>query len=432
MKTERFISIEQTNLLILIVRLISVSGAIIWAIIPQLFVVNCNKVHLIFIYNLIVGIYTFFFIIRFFIPEGENRACNFCLATFMFDSLVVAYFIYNTGGSNSPFYAGYFVVITIAAFVLGTKSAIITALFSAVTFTVAQIYYGLGLYNAIEILYRVIPLIIIAFPTGILSDVLGKHMEEVNQLNKTLQKKNIELEDSLKTIENMQRKLLEHEKEKAVLELTENIAHRLRNPIMSIGGMADILDKKIDKMDNAKDLKKYADYIKIESRKLSALSDNLLQMSDTHVELKFVSISQITKRIIGKLKNRMEKYGIELKTDIDLNIPPVRLDTKKLTVAIKNIMENSIENMKNGGTLFVGIKYNKENDKIITIEISDTGVGMTKDILKNIFEPFKSGGDVKKGIGIPIAKHSVELMGGVLEIESEVGKGTDFKIILPV
>ena len=429
MKTERFISIEQTNLLILVVRLVSVSGAVIWAIMPGLFIVNCNRIHLIFIYDLIIAVYTLFFIIRLFIPEGKNRACNFCLATFLFDEIVVAYFIYNTGGGNSPFYSGYFVVITIAAFVLGTKPAIITAIFGAATFTVSQEYYGLGLYNAIELLYRIIPFIIIAFPTGILSDMLANHMEKVNQLNETLQNKNAELEDSLRIIENMQKQLIEREKEKTILELTENVAHRLRNPIMSIGGMAEILDKKIDKMDNTKGLKKYTDYIKIESRKLSTLSDNLLQMSNSNIELKFTSIPQSVNRIINKFKERMKKYKIELETDIDINMPPIRIDENKLLTAVKNILENSIENMKNGGKLFVGVKIVNKN---VEIKIADTGLGIPEDMLENIFKPFQSGGNVKKGIGIPIAKHSIEMIGGVLSVKSAVGKGTTFKITLPV
>lgn len=431
MKTERFISIEQTNLLILAVRLISVAGAIIWATMPQLYVINCNKIHLVFIYNLIIAAYTLFFIVRFFIPEGENRACNFCLASFLFDDLVVSYFIYNTGGSTSPFYSGYFVIITITAFVLGTKPAIITAVFGAIAYSVVQTYYGLGFYNAIEIFYRIIPFVIIAFPTGILSEALSKHMNKVNQLNETLKNKNLELEESLKTIENMQKQLLKREKEKAVLELTENIAHRLRNPIMSIGGMAEILDKKIDKIESAKELKKYANYIKIESRKLSSLSDNLLQMSDTSIDMKFVSIPQTINRILNRYTELIKRYNIKLNMDMDFNIPPIRTDEKKLKLVIRNIVENSIENMKTGGILSIRIKH-LIKDKILEIDISDTGMGMTTAMLKNLFKPFESGGDVKKGIGIPIAKHTVEMMGGALEVKSEVGKGTSFKIILPV
>lgn len=431
MRTERFISIEKTNLLILIIRLVSVSGAVLWAVTPQLYVVSCSKIRLIFIYNFIITIYTAFFIVRFFITEGSRHKCYFCFMTFLFDEVVISYFMYNTGGSSSPFYAGYFVTITLSAFVIGTKFAVFVSIFGAVSFIVSQQYYGLGIYNAIDMLYRVVPFIIIAFPTGLLSDVLEKYVGKINQLNDTLRIRNIELEQSLKKIANMQKQLLEREKEKAMLDLTENVAHRLRNPIMTIGGMADILDKKIDKVEGAKDFKKYVDYIKVESRKLAMLSDNLLHMSNTKVVLKFASIPQIVNKVLDSFKEKIRKKNIELKTDIDIKIPPIRIDEQKLSVALINIIENSIESMTGGGTLSVKLHYGLTKEKTIEINISDTGLGMTKEMLKNLFKPFKSGGDVKKGIGLPIAKHSIELIGGILEVDSKPGVGTKFKIVLP-
>ncbi len=432
-ETERFTSVEHTNLLILILRLLSVSGAVVWAIIPQLYLLHPDILHLIFIYNIIIAIYVLFFILRFFFPDDESSSSVFCFISFLFDEIVIAYFIYNTGGSNSPFYSGYFVVITLTAFVLGTRFAIFAALFGILTFIVSQTYYGLGLYNAIELFYRTFPLVIIAFPTGLLSDALKKHIGRVNQLNETLKSKNEELENSLRQIEAMQRQLLEREKEKAVLELTENIAHRLRNPIMSIGGMAEVLEKKMEKNPSVRDLKKYADYIKIESRKLSMLSDNLLQMSNMSVDLKFVSVPQVVKRVLSGFEMRLKREGIKLKVDIDNSIPPVRLDEQRLVIALKNIIENSIESMKNGGELFVGVKKRKREDReMIEIEITDSGIGMPQEMIDKLFKPFESGGDVKKGIGLPIAKHSIEIMGGMLEVTSRVGYGTTFKIVLPV
>lgn len=340
--------------------------------------------------------------------------------------------MYNTGGSSSPFYAGYFVTITFSAFVVGTKFAVLVSIFAAISFTVAQRYYGLGIYNVIDILYHVVPFVIIAFPTGLLSDVIEKYVERINQLNGTLGIKNIELEQSLKKIESMQKQLLEREKEKAMLDLTESVAHRLRNPIMTIGGMADILDRKISKAKNAKDFKKYIDYIRSESRKLSMLADNLLNMSNTKLNLKFASIPQILNKILDGFKAKMKKQNIELKTDIDASTPPVRTDEQKLTIALTNIIEDSIESMTGGGTLFVELYYIREKEKTIEINISDTGLGMPKEMLENLFKPFKSGGDVKKGIGLPIAKHSIELIGGILEVDSKPGIGTKFKIVLPV
>ncbi len=432
-KTERFISIEQTNLILLTIRLISVTGGIFWAIMPQLYTVNCNKLYLIFIYNVIIAIYALFFIVRFFVQKKDDKTCFFCLFTFLFDELVISYFIYATGGETSPFYSGYFVIISFTAFILGTRMAIITALFGGVSFVFANSYYGIGLYNILEYVYKIAPFFIIAYPTGILSDIAEKHIKEIDTLNDTLNAKNKELEESLNKIESMQKQLLKREKEKVFLELTENVAHRFRNPLMSIGGMADLIEKKIKNTDNESNIKKYVEHIKIESKKLSILLDNLLQMSDTSIELKFASIQKITNKVLEELQDKINSYNITIKKDVDEKIPPTRIDERKLYIALRNIIDESLESMKSGGTLTIKVIHSKEEkDGMIEISIKDTGLGIPKEILENIFQPFKSGGDVKKGVALPIAKHSIELIGGVLQIESKVGEGTVFKILLPV
>ncbi len=432
-KTERFISVEQTNLIILAVRLISVSGGVLWAVTPQLYTINCNKVYLIFIYNIIIAIYTVFFIVRFFIPKKENKTCYFCLFTFIFDEIVISYFIYNTGGESSPFYSGYFVIISLSAFVLGTRMALITAVFGALSFIAANAYYGIGLYNVLELIYRIVPLIIMAFPPGILSEISEKYIKEIDNLNETLSIKNKELKDSLDKIEKMQQQLLKREKEKVFLELTESVAHKFRNPLMSIGGMAELIDKKIKNIEGADSIRKYAEHIKIESRKLSILLDNLLQMSDTTVEMKFTSIQKIIDNVLNEFNYKIKNYNVTLKKDIDMNVPPIRIDEKRLRTALRNILEESLEAMKNGGLLSIRMYATEEDkEKTVEIEIKDTSIGIPKEILENIFQPFKSGGDVKKGVALPIAKHSIELIGGVLQIDSKIGKGTTFKIILPI
>ncbi len=430
-KTERFTSLEYINILILILRLVSVSGAVIWAIIPQLYIVTPNILHIIFVYNLIIAVYVLFFIVCFFFPEGGKRTAAFFFVSFLFDEVVIAYFIYNTGGSSSPFYSGYFVVITLSAFMLGTRLALLVALFGIATFIVSQTYYGLGLYNAIELFYRTFPLIIIAFPPALLSDALKRHAEQINRLNEKLRKKNEELENSLKQIERMQKRLLEGEKERAMLELTESIAHRLRNPIMSIGGMAELLERKMEKRHMDKELKKYADYIKTESRKLSMLSDNLLQMSSTSLNLKPVSLQKVIRELIEEFKDRLRRNNIGLKIGMDETVEPVVVDEERLRIALRNIMDNSIESMKESGELRISLKRNsREGRDVVEIEIADTGGGMSQETLESLFKPFESGGDVKKGIGLPIARHSIEMMGGRLEVASQIGKGTKFRIIL--
>ncbi|WP_025209750.1 sensor histidine kinase [Hippea sp. KM1] len=430
-KTDYFAETLKTNLLILFVRLLSVSGAVIWVTYPNLYIANLNKLQIIYVYNIIIYIYTALFIIRFFIPKHTTKSEIFCFFSFVFDQIVISYFTYNTGGFSSPFYSGYFVVITLSAFVLGTRLSLLVALFGAVFYVLFNYSYGIGFYNIVEVLYRIIPFFVIAFPTGVLSDLAEKNLEEIKSLNEELKDKNKKLGDSLFKIERMQRQLIKREKENALLELTESVAHRLRNPLMSLGGMSSILEKKLKKGAKGEELMKYVEYIKSESKNISEIINNLLEMSDREVELKFVKLDVLIDAVLSEFDGDIKKNNIKVNLNIE-SMPPIRTDEKKLKIAIHNIIDNCIKVMKNGGELSISIVQSKNLRNTIEITISDTGPGIPRSVLKNIFKPFESGGTVKKGVGLPIAKHSVEIIGGELYIESEIGKGTTFKILLPM
>ena len=431
-KTERFTETLKTNFLILAVRLFSVSGAVVWVTYPQLYFAHINKIQIIFIYNIIIYIYTLLFIIRFFLPNQSRRCELFCFSTFVFDQIVISYFTYNTGGFSSPFYSGYFVVTTISAFVLGVRWALLTALAGGIFYILFNYSYGIGLYNIAEIIYRIIPFFVIALPTGILSDLLEKHIKEIDSLNEKLKQQNIKLQESLEKIESMQKQLIKREKENALLEITEGLAHRLRNPIMSIGGMANILEKKLKKHAEYKELEKYVEYIKTESKNISQILNNILQMSDREVQLKFISLPKIIEKVLNEFDNQIKTYNIKVVKKFEERLQPIRSDEKKLKVALRNIIDNCIKAMKSGGILTIEVKKSTEIKNMVEINITDTAGGIPKEILKNIFKPFESGGEVKKGIGLPIAKHSVETVGGELYINSKIGQGTTFKILLPM
>ncbi len=431
-KAQHFIDTSKTNILILAVRLISVSGAVIWATYPDLYLANVNKLLLIYLYNILIYIYTAFFIIRFLFSPNSGKCKYFCLATFIFDQAVISFFTYATGGFSSPFYSGYFVVISISAFVLGTKSSFIVALAGAIFYILFNLGYGVGIYNLVELFYRIVPFFIIFVPTGVLSDAMENHLKEIDKLNLELSRKNKKLEESLKKIEAIQQQLIKREKEKAMLDLAESVAHRLRNPLMSIGGIASIIDKKLKKGAKPEELEKYVEYIKTESKNMSMLLDNLLTMSDTEVEMKFSVLQNIVKEVIEEYKNAISSNKIKLTLKIEEKLPPVRTDPKKLKMALKNIIDNCIKVMPNGGELFIGVAKSEEIKNSIEITIKDTGPGIPKDILQSIFKPFESGGKVKKGLGLPLAKHTIEILGGELYIESKIAEGTTFKIILPM
>ncbi len=431
-KTKQFIDITKTNLLILSVRLFSVAGAILWVTNPNLYIATINKQHLIYAYNAIIFVYISFFIVRLTLPRSTVKCEYFCLFTFIFDQIVISFFTYNTGGFSSPFYSGYFVVITFSAFVLGIRNAFVTAFFGALFYVIFNYSYGIGLYNIADILYRIVPFFVIAYPTGVLSDRLEKHLIEIEKLNNQLKERNIKLQETLKEMEEMHKQLIKHEKEKAMLDLAESVAHRLRNPLMSLGGIATILDKKIKKGSDLSELQKYVEYIKNESKNMSELLNNLLEMSDRNIQLSFVSIENLINNVLNEFKENIKQNNIEVDINLEKDLPPIRTDKNKLKISLRNIIDNCIKAMKHGGKLTIQAKRAEGIENALEITIKDTGPGIPKDILKNIFEPFESGGSVKKGIGLPLAKHSIEILGGELYIESEIGIGTTFKIILPM
>ena len=111
----------------------------------------------------------------------------------------------------------------------------------------------------------------------------------------------------------------------------------------------------------------------------------------------------------------------------------IRCDFKQIQQALLNIMSNASESMLEGGTLTVSAGHCAANEAFLEVVVSDTGCGISEEVMENIFEPFFTTKDEGKGVGLGlsvvygiIARHS-----GLVEVESETGKGSAFKIRLP-
>jgi len=429
-RTERIVPISYTNLIILIIRLMAVSGAVVWTVYYKPAGFTKISPYIIYIDLFLIYIYIIFFIIRFYC---DKRSKIYCLFTFVFDQLVISYFIFNTGGYFSPFYSGYFITITIAAFVVGLRASLITAAAGMIFFVLANIKYGVSIYNWFDIIYRIVPFIMIALPTGILSYKADNFIERIDSLNNKLQIKNKELNESLQTIENMQAQLLEREREKAMLKLTENMAHRIRNPLMSLGGIATILDKKLKKGVDKKELIKYIEYIEQESKKLDKVLVTMLNISDQTLDLKQLSINNIIKnRVAADLIHSIKSHGINLSIQLDDKVPLIQLDEKKINIALSNIIKYYISTMDRGESITIKTHYNENlRPPVVIISIYGSGIGMPEEMVNKLFKPsvYEEGGE---DLDLPIAKRFIEMLGGVLKITSKVDEGTKFTITLPV
>lgn len=152
------------------------------------------------------------------------------------------------------------------------------------------------------------------------------------------------------------------------------------------------------------------------------------------LHLENFNLKDLVSLIEATTKPLLDKNSNKFVVKIDKSIETMKSDETKLKQVLLNMISNSSKFTKKGT---VSLKISEEGIDMVKFELSDTGIGMTEDQLKNVFEEFTQaetstskdyGGT---GLGLPICKKITELMGGKIEVKSKIGEGTTFSIIVP-
>ena len=220
-------------------------------------------------------------------------------------------------------------------------------------------------------------------------------------------------------------------------EFVADVSHELKTPITSIMGYADtLLESEYDKEMQVK----FLGVISSEARRMAKLVTDLLTLSRydnkkvTKEESEF-DLGELTKKCLERLRFEIEKKNHHAECFVTANVPPVHADKYGIERVILNIISNSIKYTPDNGTIkiYVGFVYNDAYIKVI-----DNGIGIPQDDLSRIFERFyrvdkartrEMGGT---GLGLSIAKEILTQNHGSIDIKSEVGKGTEVVIRIPV
>ena len=216
-------------------------------------------------------------------------------------------------------------------------------------------------------------------------------------------------------------------------DFINNFSHEFKTPIISIKGFAEILkDDDLSKEEK----NEYLDIIIEESKRLSSLATNVLNLSkiETQVILNDIqrfNIGEQIRQSILLLDSKFQAKNILL--DINIEDCYINGNNEMLNQVWVNLLDNAIKfNSKNG---IVSINMKKEEGNIF-INITDTGVGIESESIPKIFDKFYQG-DIShathgNGLGLTIVKKIIKLHGGTIECDSIVSKGTKFTIILPI
>jgi signal transduction histidine kinase len=160
-----------------------------------------------------------------------------------------------------------------------------------------------------------------------------------------------------------------------------------------------------------------------------AINDLLSYARPSTPELLPGSLNDPLRRALTLMDAQKNAAHVTLDLFIEPNLPPVLVDTQQMQQVLVNLMMNGLQAMPTGGTLTVKSGF---KDSEVFIEISDTGPGIPKEIMQDIFKPFFTTKHQGTGLGLSICRSIIENHCGRIEVESERGNGALFRISLPV
>ncbi len=252
-------------------------------------------------------------------------------------------------------------------------------------------------------------------------------------LEKRVKERTAELEQSNKELKETQRQLIRASKLAAVGKLAAGVAHEINNPLGAISGYLELLEEQevIDETARgyfARMEKRVYDIARI----VKGLKDFSSQSVKSDLNLKPTDVHQVLQEALELTEGQMAHSNIEVIKEWSKDQPLITADAGKLQQVFLNIILNAQDAMPDGG--FLTIKTESVNDgKYIQLLFVDTGTGIPKECIDRIFNPFFTTKPTGQGtgLGLAISYGIVKEHSGDIDVESEEGRGSVFRIILP-
>ncbi|HEY6010227.1 MAG TPA: ATP-binding protein [Nitrospirota bacterium] len=258
------------------------------------------------------------------------------------------------------------------------------------------------------------------------------------QLEEALKLYTVELEDKVDqgtaTAKKLEQQVLHSEKLAALGRLAAGVAHEIGNPLTSISTFAQLLrEMATDEFSQSS--------LDIINNHIQRITDIVRRMSTfsraDSLNIKPTQLNEVINSTLDlmRLDKRM-KSSIAISTSLDANLPRTMIDEGQISQVFMNIILNALDAMSNGGTLSVSTRTGRDDQghEAIMISFTDTGVGIPRDDLQKIFDPFYTTKEAGKGtgLGLSVSYNIVRQFKGDIKVESQAGAGTTFTIILPI
>jgi signal transduction histidine kinase len=228
-----------------------------------------------------------------------------------------------------------------------------------------------------------------------------------------------------KELRSIQQRLIQSEKLAALGEFAATMAHEIRNPLVSIGGYARLLQKK--------HRNSYSQIIFEEVERLEGILNRVLAFSrSTPGERNDEDLNHVVDEVLRTLRLEVDQKRLKLQKEFTQSLPPVNCDKDQIKQVFLNLLHNALEAM--GGRGLLGVRtylVSQEDGLWVAGEVADTGGGISQEVLQNIFNPFFTTKERGTGLGLAITRRIVEAHGGRIDVENRPGEGTTFRVKLP-
>ncbi|MBW2589306.1 MAG: PAS domain S-box protein [Deltaproteobacteria bacterium] len=233
----------------------------------------------------------------------------------------------------------------------------------------------------------------------------------------------------LSEVQALRRELARNQRLASIGRLAAGVAHEIRNPLSSIKGFATYFKERYREN---KDDQQTADIMIQEVERLNRVVGQLLEFArPITISKKAASVDTVIKDSLRLIERQAAEKNIKIETAFSSVVKKIQVDRDRINQVLLNLYLNAIESMQDGGTLNVALSMNKRR-KWVIIKVADSGTGIRKEDLANIFYLFFTTKPSGTGLGLAIVHNIIDAHDGKMEVESSPGKGTTVTLFLPI